>query len=166
MNKTLQDIDDAIQAQIISEISYFTNENVLSVPPEMDVSTLSNELLRPFPCACLVAFQGIENDAGQQLSAPGNYYWREDQVWSLFLIAKSFRTVKQMIHGDTVIPGVFDLIEDITAALMDIILFPGLDPIFVGNVNLVAHKANMVIYKLTFTTAQGRDKSTNLCKEA
>lgn len=163
MKYTLKQIEDALMAQIYNNVSYLPQQRVLPVPPELSVPILESEMLPNIPVA-LVAFEGFVNEESESESWDDGYVWKENYLWIVFVIAKSFRSIDKMLRGDAINEGAYDLIEDVRTALQGVRLLDGMDTTIVQSAKMVMKRPGVIIYRLDIVFGQSLSKAMDECQ--
>ena len=162
MNYTIQAIEDALKAKVTAEVAYLPAVRLQTVAPELDVPTLTNQMLPNMPLV-LVGFEGFDSPETEETRWDDGLVWHENYLWVLFLVTKSFRSSEQMIRGDDTVKGAYDLMVDVTAALNGEVLLAGMNPVHITSAKLVKKQTNLVVYRLDLVTGQDRSKDLSAC---
>jgi len=160
-NSTLQDIEDAIKVIIASEVDYLTSAHIYTVPAEADLTgPLQNMKFKRFP-SVMLALEGFDSSTDEDEREPGTFVWTEHYYWMVFIVAKSFRTASKQIRGDSTLKGAYDLIEDVTNALQNVVFINGMIPCQVSSAKMISKTPTLTIYRIDITCGQDRGKEVN-----
>lgn len=161
-NYSYVQLEDAIKALLTTKVSYLPSTKLVSIAPDDGQGGLDTRVL-PTPPFAMLAMAGMTNDLENAASFADGQVWREQYIWSIYVVAKSFRSAEKLLRGDATQIGAYDLIEDVVAALQNAIILADTSPLLVQNAVMVLHRPAIIVYRIDVIFEQDRSAPTVNC---